>query len=143
MPEHRLTALAVWVLGPPRKMISRITRMGKEFEEGWYTDPFGRHEARWLSDGQPTKLVRDAEIESYDEPPDAPPVQDPVMIEPDPKSFNPEDLLRADDAEADPNRADAKDLRRADDKEAGEPFDSRSPVDAAFDALPQSAHPGP
>jgi len=42
----------------------------KEFEEGWYTDPYGRHEARWMSAGQPTKLVRDAGVESYDAPPD-------------------------------------------------------------------------
>jgi hypothetical protein len=32
--------------------------MDKEVEEGWYTDPFGRHEARWLSNGHATKLVR-------------------------------------------------------------------------------------
>jgi hypothetical protein len=120
-----------------------MTSMEKEFEEGWYTDPFGRHEARWLSDGQPTKLVRDARIESYDEPPDSPPLHDPVKIEPDPKSFTPDDLLRADAAEAGPNAADARGLRRADDEEAGEPFDRRSPVDAVFDTLPQSAHPGP
>jgi hypothetical protein len=116
-----------------------MTQMEKEFEEGWYTDPFGRHEARWLSDGRPTKLVRDAGTESYDEPPDAPPVQDPVRIEPDPNSFTPQDLLRADDAEADPNWADAKDLRRADDQEAGEPFDQKRPVDVAFDVLPRRA----
>ena len=30
-----------------------------EEEEGWFTDPFGRHEARWLSFGKPTKLVRE------------------------------------------------------------------------------------
>ena len=28
-------------------------------EEGWYVDPFGRHEALWISDGTPTALVRD------------------------------------------------------------------------------------
>ena len=27
--------------------------------EGWFTDPFGRHQARWLSLGIPTKLVRE------------------------------------------------------------------------------------
>lgn len=37
--------------------------------EGWFTDPFGRHEARWLSGGKPTDLVRDGDVESYDEPP--------------------------------------------------------------------------
>jgi hypothetical protein len=38
--------------------------------EGWCTDPFGRHEARWMSQGRPTKLVRDNGVESYEEPPD-------------------------------------------------------------------------
>lgn len=42
-------------------------------QEGWYTDPWGRHEARWISQGVPTRLVRDGKIESYDDPPDAPP----------------------------------------------------------------------
>jgi hypothetical protein len=41
-------------------------------EEGWYIDPFGRHEARWISDGTPTALVRDGEAESQDPPPDEP-----------------------------------------------------------------------
>jgi hypothetical protein len=35
-------------------------------EEGWYEDPYGLHQDRWFSDGQPTKLVRDSGIESYD-----------------------------------------------------------------------------
>jgi hypothetical protein len=38
-------------------------------EEGWYTDPYGMHEARWMSDGQPTALVRDGDTESTHEPP--------------------------------------------------------------------------
>lgn len=42
-------------------------------EEGWYTDPYGLHEARWMSMGKPTKLVRDGELESYDELPDSAP----------------------------------------------------------------------
>jgi hypothetical protein len=41
-----------------------------EQEEGWFTDPFGLHEARWMSDGKPTKLVRDGDEESYEDPPD-------------------------------------------------------------------------
>jgi hypothetical protein len=40
--------------------------------EGWYQDPFGIHEHRWMSRGQPTKLVRDGGSESYDPPPDLP-----------------------------------------------------------------------
>lgn len=39
--------------------------------EGWCTDPFARHYARWMSNGVPTKLVRDEDgTESYDDPPD-------------------------------------------------------------------------
>jgi len=41
-------------------------------EEGWHVDPFGHHEARWISDGTPTFLVRDAGVVSKDPPPDAP-----------------------------------------------------------------------
>jgi hypothetical protein len=37
--------------------------------QGWYTDPFRRHEARWFSDGRPTALVRDEGSESNDPPP--------------------------------------------------------------------------
>ena len=37
--------------------------------EGWYVDPFKVHHARWFSDGTPTSLVRDAGVESRDEPP--------------------------------------------------------------------------
>ena len=40
--------------------------------EGWYRDPFAIHEDRWMSQGQPTKLVRDGATESYDPPPDLP-----------------------------------------------------------------------
>ena len=34
--------------------------------EGWHTDPFGLHDARWLSAGEPTKLVRDGATEFYE-----------------------------------------------------------------------------
>jgi hypothetical protein len=40
--------------------------------EGWYRDPFAIHEDRWMSQGRPTKLVRDGGVESYDPPPDLP-----------------------------------------------------------------------
>jgi hypothetical protein len=40
--------------------------------EGWYQDPFGVHEHRWMSQGRPTKLVRDGGTEAYDPPPDRP-----------------------------------------------------------------------
>src|SRR5580698_7875569 len=34
--------------------------------EGWYTDPYRRHQARWMSQGTPTPLVKDAGIEGHD-----------------------------------------------------------------------------
>jgi hypothetical protein len=38
--------------------------------QGWHPDPFGVHEDRYFSAaGEPTKLVRDRGLESYDEPP--------------------------------------------------------------------------
>lgn len=73
--------------------------MGAE-QEGWYTDPYGRHEARWLSDGVPTKLVRDGGVEAFDEPPDGPPTQAWTPIAPPPGSATATDTLRADDLEA-------------------------------------------
>ena len=67
--------------------------------EGWFTDPYAVHEARWMSDGRPTKLVRDGEVESYDEPPPGPSTVVPERIEADPSAVDGEDLIRADDAE--------------------------------------------
>ena len=46
--------------------IRRTSRAGSRI-------PFGRHEARWLPAGSPTKLVRDGSLESYDDPPDEEP----------------------------------------------------------------------
>jgi Penicillin binding protein transpeptidase domain/NTF2-like N-terminal transpeptidase domain len=37
--------------------------------QGWYPDPYERHDDRWFSDGKPTRLVRDHGTESCDEPP--------------------------------------------------------------------------
>jgi hypothetical protein len=68
-------------------------------EEGWYMDPFDRHEARWMSAGTPTALVRDGGVESQDVPPD-----EPIPAELEPWGVDPPtdgtDLKRADDAEA-------------------------------------------
>jgi hypothetical protein len=38
--------------------------------QGWYSDPFQQHGARWFSDGRPTALVRDDGVESQDPPPE-------------------------------------------------------------------------
>ena len=63
-------------------------------EEGWFTDPYAVHEARWLSAGRATKLVRDGGVESYDDPPDGPFVAEPVRIEEEPVATGGSDLVR-------------------------------------------------
>jgi hypothetical protein len=47
----------------------RLFRGDAMEEEGWYVDPYGVHEARWVSAGTPTALVRDGDVESQDPPP--------------------------------------------------------------------------
>jgi hypothetical protein len=76
-------------------------------QKGWYTDPWGYHDARWISDGVPSKLVRDGELEAYDDPPDSPPSHAWVPIAPRPGSLTAADTLRADalEAEATPSLA--------------------------------------
>jgi hypothetical protein len=67
-----------------------------EGAEGWYTDPFGQHQARWMSDGSPTKLVRDGDEESYEDPPDEEPTVTPTRIA-EGQASDGSDLLRSDD----------------------------------------------
>jgi hypothetical protein len=40
--------------------------MNGESAEGWYKDPTGHHSERWFSDGTPTALVRDGQVEAHD-----------------------------------------------------------------------------
>jgi hypothetical protein len=87
-------------------------------EEGWYRDPYGRHESRWISDGTPTALVRDAEIESQDPPPD-----EPVTVG------------RERVAETAP--VDGTDLKRADDAQSQQ-FDPAAMTDAAEEGIDSS-----
>jgi hypothetical protein len=68
-------------------------------EEGWYVDPSGSHEARWISDGTPTALVRDGQIESKDPPPDTPYLATLQQL-PDVSPPDGSDLLRADEGES-------------------------------------------
>jgi hypothetical protein len=70
-------------------------------EEGWYTDPFRRHDARWFSDGSPTALVRDAGVTAQDPPPDTSFVVDPQGID-DAPSLAADDLRRAGEESDDP-----------------------------------------
>jgi hypothetical protein len=65
--------------------------------EGWYRDPFGLHTDRWMSDGKPTKLVRDNGVTSNDEPPSD--VVPGPLVEADEKPAREGDLLRADSDE--------------------------------------------
>jgi hypothetical protein len=69
--------------------------------QGWYADPYGVHEDRYFSDGQPTKLVRDAGIESYDPPPPRPPDVEPDELAPSSRAYG-GDSHRDDDPAARP-----------------------------------------
>ncbi len=85
-----------------------------EHLEGWFTDPFGRHEARWISAGTPTDLVKDGQTESHDDPPDEPPTHVPERIAPAGGSDS---------------------MRRADDAEREEPFDAQRATRRAWDVV--------
>ena len=63
--------------------------------DGWHPDPYGRHDERFFERGEPTPLVRDGGVGSYDEPPAsfisataAPPTQTPTLT-PTPTSETP------------------------------------------------------
>jgi hypothetical protein len=66
--------------------------------EGWYLDPYGLHEARWISDGTPTALVRDGHVEMHDPPPDTP-YEGSLQPVAEAAAVDGEDLRRADEAE--------------------------------------------
>jgi hypothetical protein len=51
--------------------------VGGDDTEGWYTDPYARHEARWMSHGAPTSRVRDGRTEGFD-----PTANDPFIVKP-------------------------------------------------------------
>jgi hypothetical protein len=67
--------------------------------QGWYVDPFGHHEARWISDGSPTALVRVGRIESQDPRADAQ-YSGTLQALPDDSRSDGGDLRRADEAES-------------------------------------------
>jgi hypothetical protein len=72
----------------------------QDLEEGWYKDPFGIHQGRWISAGKPTRLVLDNFVESNDDPP-SDTFERP--LEPLDQSGEPDgnDLKRADSAQED------------------------------------------
>jgi hypothetical protein len=91
--------------------------------QGWYRDPYALHEDRYMSEGTPTKLVRDDGSESYDPPPDRPlPDGELVTVEPPAN----EELHGAD-------------LRRADDSCGDAPYDPAVAMEAAFVAFDRSS----
>jgi hypothetical protein len=64
--------------------------------QGWYIDPFGVHQHRWISQDRPSDLVRDDGVESKDPPPDAAPTLPYVKVVADPRSMSNRDTFRAD-----------------------------------------------
>jgi hypothetical protein len=92
-----------------------MNRHTEENLEGWFSDPYGRHETRWLSGGKPTRLVRDCEVEGYDDQPDEPPTRSPVRIHNENVTTDSHDLRRADDAQREAEYEPGKALRRGTD----------------------------
>src|ERR1700722_13797221 len=70
--------------------------------QGWYSDPYLRHELRWFSAGRPTALIRDGHTEGNDPPPDEPMHILPARPEESPFSSGGADLRRSDDAQLAP-----------------------------------------
>jgi hypothetical protein len=66
--------------------------------EGWCSDPYGLHEARWLSAGTPTTLVRDRGVESHDPVPAGAPPRTAEPLDWGQKDQAGADLLRSDQA---------------------------------------------
>ena len=96
--------------------------MTDESLEGWCTDPYGVHEARWLSNGAATPLVRDGDVEGHDPPPDEPFKVTPVLIW---DARNPARSL--------------EEIRREDEEEkAGASYNEEEATRRAFDVIDQS-----
>ena len=92
-----------------------------EVIEGWYTDPYQRHEARWMSQGKPTHLVRDDGVEDSDPVADLPFVVDPVRIRGDANAPH-----------------DGSDLHRADEEQQDAPYSADDAARGAWDAFDQA-----
>ena len=87
--------------------------------QGWYRDPYGLHEDRYFSVGAATKLVRDGDTESYDEPPDQPLPDAPLVPAPSPEDDEDHGL----------------DLRRADEASSEDPYSAEVAKQRAFDVF--------
>ena len=64
---------------------------------GWYKDPYRLHELRWISGGRATRLVRDGDVTSSDDPP-AEPFEGP-LVAPDEVAVRHETIRAGDDAD--------------------------------------------
>jgi|GEM_PF-3428922 len=97
--------------------------------EGWYQDPYGRHEARWFSDGAPTALVRDGDAEAHDPPPEGSSPDDITPAELPDSARDGADLQRADEAEASYSASD--ETRRVEDEEQRTPSEAVIEIEGA------------
>ena len=79
--------------------------MTQTFLEGWCTDPWGLHDARWMSAGSPTKLVRDGDVERFEAIPSADATMRPRPITSDDVASHGVDLNRSDQQASDPRQA--------------------------------------
>ena len=99
--------------------ITAIMETRNRKQTGWHTDPYGLHQDRWLSDGNPTRLIRDGRNEDYDEPPAMTPLFEPVPVHRGQPRAEGEDLIRADDAQREAPFADEQATRAASDVVSG------------------------
>lgn len=74
---------------------NRTILLVNERVEGWCSDPYSRHQVRWMSEGKPTDLVKDGDIEGRDPVSDVPFRVSPVPLAEVSQGFG--DLERADD----------------------------------------------
>lgn len=79
--------------------------MTQSILEGWHTDPWGLHDARWLSGGAPTKLVRDGSVERFDDVPSSVATSTPTPIAVSDGASHGVDLRRSDQETFDPRQA--------------------------------------
>jgi len=99
--------------------ITAIMQTRNRKQTGWYTDPYGLHQYRWLSDGNPTRLIRDGQDEDYEEPPGRTPPLEPVPVHRGKPRADGVDLIRADDAQREAPFADEQAKRAASDAVSG------------------------
>lgn len=78
--------------------------MAEQQLEGWYTDPWRRHTARWYSAGWPSALVRDGDTQAMAPVPTEPPSEVPRRWSPGAPVADGDDLWRVEDPKPPPDR---------------------------------------